>query len=215
MSCLSPPTKRYHRSPPTEILPSAGLLAYLFHRCFLILLLYVLFGPLNCIYRCKKTNPRLPTLENRLPLLLKRLESLIPVLRVNNPPVHFILLLLPRPSNSLQSGTNGNRPALANLLRQPNGLGERGPAGSLQDVAALGPVSSSRTAAAGVALVLGQDLDEAVGDAEEVRLGGGDAAAGEDEVAGAGEADDGGEAVCAAGAGDDAEAGLGETDGGV
>lgn len=60
------------------------------------------------------------------------------------------------------------------------------------------------------ARVFRDDLDEAVGNAEEVGLGGGDAAAGEDEVAGAGQANEGGKAMGAAGAGDDGEAGLGE-----
>lgn len=58
-------------------------------------------------------------------------------------------------------------------------------------------------------------LDEPVRDAEEVRLGGSDASASQDDVAGAGPADQRGETVAAAATGDDAQAGLRETDYGV
>ena len=144
----------------------------------------------------------LPPLEDGLPLLLERLEGLVPILGRDNPLVHLILLLLPRPHDGLQRRPDGHRPALANLLGQPHGLGEGRLARQREDVGTL-------------ALVLGDDLYETVGDAEEVGLGGGDATSREDEVAGAGDADEGGEAVGAAGAGENAEAGLGEADGGV
>jgi len=106
----------------------------------------------------------------------------------------------------ISASFSGHGPAFANFLREAHALGQSGLARDLEDILCC---------TCAVTLVLGDNLDEAVRDAEEVGLGGGDAAAGEDEVAGAGEAHEGGQAVGAAGAGEDAEARLGEADGGV
>lgn len=164
-----------------------------------------------------------PPLENGLPLLREGPERLVAVLGGHDAVVHGVLDALVRPLHSLQGGAHGDGPALAHLHGQPDGLAQHiAPRGGQQ--ALLGGLVP---AAQGLHLLLpllgrrrrvraaGDDLDEAVRDAEEVGLGGRDAAAREDEVAGAADADEGGEAVGAAGARDDAEAGLGEGDDGV
>jgi len=148
----------------------------------------------------------LPALEDGLALLLERLKGLVSVLGVDDALVHLGLLLGPGPRHGLQRRPDGHGPAFANFLREAHALGQSGLARDLEDILCC---------TCAVTLVLGDNLDEAVRDAEEVGLGGGDAAAGEDEVAGAGEAHEGGQAVGAAGAGEDAEARLGEADGGV
>lgn len=56
-----------------------------------------------------------PARENRLPLLGKSLECLVPVLSMHDPLVHGILNALVRPLHSLQRGPHGDRPALADL----------------------------------------------------------------------------------------------------
>ncbi|PMB67870.1 Ubiquitin carboxyl-terminal hydrolase 2 [Beauveria bassiana] len=128
--------------------------------------------------------------------------GLVTVLGSHDTLVHFILLIGPRPGHSLQGSADGDGSALTDLLREAYGLAESALAGGRQDVCAI-------------ALVLGNDFYETVGDAEKVGFGGGDAAAGQDEVTGAAEADKARQAVGAAGAGDDAEARLGQADGGV
>jgi hypothetical protein len=133
---------------------------------------------------------------------LECLQRLISIFSVDNPQVHLILLLLPSPSDSLQSSTNGNGSSFANLLSKSDSLRQCRLARSLQDIRPI-------------ALVLGEDLDKAIGNAEEVSLRGSDSAAREDEIAGAGEANEGGQAESAASAGDYTETSLRQTDGGV
>lgn len=147
-------------------------------------------------------------LEHRLPLLLERLERLIPIIRSNNPLIHLILNLLPRPRHSLEPSTDRNRPALANLPRQPHALAQHRLARRQQHALIL-------VALARLLRLLVRDVHQPVRDAQEVGLGCGDAAAREDKIARAGEADERGQAVGAAGAGDDAQARLGEADEGV
>ena len=178
------------------------------HEEFRLQVIHALCPPVVWCFVCLLYTPlryHLSSLEDGFPLLLEGHEGLVPVLGGDDALVHFVLDLLPGPRDSLQRGPDGDGASLTDLLGQPDGLGQGTPAGELQQAAVL--------AAGG--LLLRADLDEAVGDAEEVGLGGGDAAAGEDEVAGAREADEGGQAVGAAGAGDDAQAGLGQADGGV
>lgn len=145
---------------------------------------------------------RLPSLEDWLPLILECLQSLISILGTNNSLVHLIFFLFPSPGDGLQASTDSNGASLADFLRQPNRLREGRLARNLQDVR---PIT----------LIFWENLDKPIRNAEEVGLGSGDAAAGEDEIAGAGEADDGGQAKGASGAGDDAEPGFGQADAGV
>lgn len=146
----------------------------------------------------------LPSFKDGLALLLKGLEGLVAVLGRDDTFIHLILLVGAGPRDGLQRGADRDRPALANLLRQADCLAKGALARGGQNIGG-----------ARVALVFVDDLDEAVGEAEEVGLGRGDAPAGEDEVAGAAEPDKPGQAVGAASTGQDAEARLGQPDGGV
>jgi hypothetical protein len=129
--------------------------------------------------------------ENGLPLLLERLKSLVPILRVDNSLVHFILHILPRPRNSLKASPHTNGSSLADLLRQSNSLTKGR--------------SSRLTKNLGAIASLFRDyLDKAIRNAEKVGLRSADATAGQDKIARTGEADEGREPVGAAGAGDDA-----------
>lgn len=144
-----------------------------------------------------------PTLEHRLPLLLERPESLVPVLSSHHPLIHVVLLVLSRPRHSLQGRADSHGAALTNLLRQTNSFRQSRLPRHLEKV--------------GFALAspLGYHLDQTVSQAEEVGLRGSDTTAREDQVSRAGEANDGGQAGGASRAGDDAQAGLGQANGRV
>ena len=144
----------------------------------------------------------LSSLEHRLSLLLECLEGFVAVLSVNNALVHLGLLLGASPGNSLESSSDSNGATLADLLGETNGLSKSDLASLWQNVR-------------GIALILGNDLNEAVGDAKEVSLGGGDAATSEDQIAGTAETNQSGETVGASSSGEDAEAGFGQTNDGV
>lgn len=153
----------------------------------------------------------LPPLEDGFPLLLESLECLVPVFRLDDPQVELVLLLLPCPRYRFESRTDTNRATLADLLSEPDSLTKSTLPRRLQNLLASIDLLISDPFPG----FFRQDLDQPIGEAEEVGLGGGDAAAGEDEVLGAVEADESGEAVGAAGAGHDAQPGLGEAYKGV
>lgn len=183
-------------------------------------------GPLVALLRFPARTSS-PPLENGLPLLRERPERLVAVLGGHDAVIHGVLDALVRPLHGLQGGAHGDRPALAHLHGQPDGLAQHAAPRGGEQAGGGGLVPGAQGLGLPLALLgrhrrivvppvaAGDDLDEAVRDAEEVGLGGGDAASREHEVAGAGDADEGGEAVGAAGARDDAEAGLGEGDEGV
>lgn len=144
----------------------------------------------------------LPSLEDGLAFLLESLESLVTVLGINYTLVHFSLRLGSSPSDGLESSSNSHRATLTNFLSEANCLGQGRLASKGEDIGA-------------VALVFGDDFDEAISNAEEVSFGSGDAAAGQDEIASAANANEAGETVSAACAGDDAQAGFGKANDGI
>ena len=113
------------------------------------------------------SNPELPPLKHRLPLLLERLQSLIPILRPDHSQIHFIFLLLSRPSNRLQASPDGNWPSLANLPCQSHRLRESSLLRYLQDLCTI-------------SLILWQYFYKSIRYAEKVRFRGGNPATSED-----------------------------------
>lgn len=141
-----------------------------------------------------------PPLEDRFPLLSKRLQGLIPILRLDDPVIHRILHLLVRPLHSLQRRPRRDRPALADLRGQPNSLAQHVPPRRREDLVRgrLVPVLQLLH----VLLALRHDLDQPVRDAQEVGLRRGHPPAGEDQISCAPDSDQRGEAVRPSRAGD-------------
>lgn len=89
----------------------------------------------------------------------------MPILGVYHALIHLVLNLFPGPSNSLEGCPHANGSSLTNLLGEPHSL-------------AQGSFPSFSENIGAVPLILRNNLDKAISDAEEVGLGGGDPAAG-------------------------------------